>query len=108
MSIMKILGLGAGLLVSSVGGALADDCVSDNKDLDEFTNNCPYDVIIAYRTVGGGCFEVDPAIFKLASGKSSVQPLLSTSCGNGNTFSVEWKSCNLAEYEKGNCKLDFN
>ncbi|WP_428541407.1 hypothetical protein [Profundibacter sp.] len=108
MSIMKIVSFGTILVTLSAASVFADDCVSNNKDLDEFANNCPYEVIIAYRTVGGGCFEVDKAIFKLAPGMKSIQPLLSTSCGNGTTFSVEWKSCNLTEYEKGNCKLDFN
>ncbi len=104
---LRLLIAGATLLAASTSIASAMDCVSDNKYTDEFTNNCEYEVVISFRTVGGGCFMHETAKFSLKSGLTVSQPLLSETCGNVGNFNVEWVACKAAEYNSGACKLSF-
>lgn len=107
LKMYKQAACGAILLIASTQLANAANCVSYNGQTDVFTNACTTDVIISYRTVGGGCFASNAEKFTLAKGRTSSQPLLSEYCGSSGNFSVEWNSCSVVEYESGACKLDF-
>lgn len=103
----KLSAVSAALFVASISAASAADCVSYDGLTDVFTSSCESAVVIEYRTVNGGCFMTERAKFTLNPGQSSSQLLLSESCGNGDSWTVDWVACDSAEYNSGQCKLSF-
>ncbi|PIE14629.1 MAG: hypothetical protein CSA68_10030 [Rhodobacterales bacterium] len=98
IAIISLLMLGA---LPAAGRA----CVAFDGARNRFSNACDAAQYVQYRTVGGGCYLKQPGHMSLQPGESATDPKLGQSCGSDAKWWVQYGWCDLAEWQKGACKV---
>ncbi len=82
------------------GHALA--CVKLNSNTGVFFNQCGYDVIVSFKTSGGGCFMNGNGTTTIKNGGSSATAI-SQRCGNSYSWRNYWAWCKYSDWVEGTC-----